>query len=341
MSELIKHTLTETLIGLCEELLNPSEELLQLIAQERQYNAWFTPENVLQAVQAIGKMLNQKDLEKWLPKDAGTVFTGKKVGLVLAGNIPLVGFHDVLCVLVSGHFAMIKASANDSRLISYILKRWVSLEPEFANRYEFTERLANFDTVMATGSNNTSRYFEYYFSKVPNIIRKNRNSLALLSGFENEEDLQKLGHDIFDYFGLGCRSVSKVLVPEDYDFGIFFRAIESFQPIINHHKYNNNYDYNKSIYLVNQAKHLDNGFLLLKQDEKSASPLAVLYYDFYTDLNNATYKLNEQKNAIQCVVSGMQLNDAEVTFVGFGESQQPRLWDYADGVNTMAFLQTI
>jgi hypothetical protein len=164
--------------------------------------------------------------------------------------------------------------------------------------------------------------------------------MALLSGFETEADLHKLGHDIFDYFGLGCRSVSKILVPEDYDFGILFRAIESFQPIINHHKYNNNYDYNKSIYLVNQAKHLDNGFLLLKQDENLASPLAVLFYDFYTDLEDASAKINTKKEAIQCVVSGMKLNiDAPV--VSFGESQQPRLWDYADGVDTMAFLQTI
>ncbi|MGI4020067.1 MAG: acyl-CoA reductase [Janthinobacterium lividum] len=340
MSELIKINLTETLTVLGEELLNPSEEFLQIISQEKQYNAWFTPENVLQAVQAIGKMLNKNDLEKWLPDHTDTVFTGKKVGLVLAGNIPVVGFHDVLCVLVSGHFAMIKASANDSRLITYILKRLVALEPEFANRYEFTERLANFDAVMATGSNNTSRYFEYYFGKVPNIIRKNRNSLALLSGDESEDQLQKLGHDIFDYFGLGCRSVSKLLVPEGYDFGKLFRAIESFQPIINHHKYNNNYDYNKSVYLVNQAKHLDNGFLLLKQDEKIASPLAVLFYDFFTDLDDANQKLNAQKEAIQCVVSNLEIN-ADVSIVGFGASQQPKLWDYADGVNTMDFLKAI
>jgi hypothetical protein len=340
MSELIKINLAEILSKLGEELLNPSPELLEIIARERQYNAWFVPENVLQAVQAIGKMLNRDDLEKWLPEDAGTIFTGKKVGLVLAGNIPVVGFHDVLCVLASGHFAMIKASANDSRIITYILKRLVALEPEFANRYEFTERLANFDAVMATGSNNTSRYFEYYFSKVPNVIRKNRNSMALLSGFETAEDLHRLGHDIFDYFGLGCRNVSKILVPVDYDFGILFRAIESFQPIINHHKYNNNYDYNKSIYLVNQAKHLDNGFLLLKQDENIASPLAVLFYGFYNNLEDAAAKINSKKEAIQCVVSGMKLN-IEVPVVSFGESQQPRLWDYADGVNTMAFLQTI
>lgn len=340
MSELIKLNLTETLSTLGGELLNPSGQLLQIIQQERQYNAWFTPESVLQAVQAIGKMLNRNDLEKWLPEDSGTFFTGKKVGLVLAGNIPAVGFHDVLCVLVSGHFALIKASANDARLITFILKRLVALEPAFANRYEFTERLTNFDAVMATGSNNTSRYFEYYFGKVPNIIRKNRNSLALISGFESEEDLQKFGHDIFDYFGLGCRNVSKILVPEGYYFGVLFRAIEPFQPIINHHKYNNNYDYNKSIYLVNRAKHLDNGFLLLKQDEKLASPLAVLFFDFYKDFNHAIEKINLKKEAIQCVVSGMELN-VDVPVIGFGKSQQPRLWDYADGVDTMAFLQTI
>ncbi|RYE27778.1 MAG: hypothetical protein EOP42_18685 [Sphingobacteriaceae bacterium] len=255
MSELIKINFIETLAALGEELQNPSAELLQIINQEKQFNAWFTPENVLQAVQAIGKMLNRNDLEKWLSKNTDTVFTGKKVGLVLAGNIPIVGFHDVLCVLASGHFAMIKASANDSRLITYILKRLVSLEPEFENRYEFTERLANFDAVMATGSNNTSRYFEYYFGKVPNIIRKNRNSLALISGDESEEELQKLGHDIFDYL-------------------------------------------------------------------------------------DATQKLNAQKEAIQCVVSNFNL-DANVSVVGFGQSQQPKLWDYADGVNTMAFLQQI
>ncbi|MGI4727285.1 MAG: hypothetical protein ACRYGB_01840 [Janthinobacterium lividum] len=340
MSELIKINLAETLSALGEKLLNPSQELLQLIDNERQFNAWFTSENVLQAVQAIGKMLNAKNLEQWLPKNADTVFTGKKIGLVLAGNIPLVGFHDVLCVLASGHFAMIKASANDSRLISYILKQLVLLEPEFGNRYEFTERLAGFDAVMATGSNNTSRYFEYYFGKVPNIIRKNRNSLAVLSGEESEEDLQKLGHDIFDYFGLGCRSISKILVPKGYDFGQLFRAIEPFQPIINHHKYNNNYDYNKSIYLVNQNTHFDNGFLLLKQDEKIASPLAVVFYDFYADLEEVNLKLNQQKEAIQCIVSQLQLTE-NLQVVSFGESQHPKLWDYADGVNTMDFLQSI
>lgn len=340
MSELVKLNLISTFAALGEELLNPSEQLLQIIRQERQYNAWFTPESVLQAVKAIGKMLNQADLERWLPENTDAVFTGKKVGLVLAGNIPAVGFHDVLCVLASGNFAMIKASANDARLISYILKRLVILEPAFANCYEFTERLVDFDAVIATGSNNTSRYFDYYFGKVPNIIRKNRNSLALLSGFENEEELQKLGHDIFDYYGLGCRNVSKLLVPENFDFGVFFRAIEAFQPVINHHKYNNNYDYNKSVYLVNQAKHLDNGFLLLKQDEKIASPLAVLYYDFYTDSEDATRKLNQQKEELQCVVSSMKIN-ADVQFVGLGDSQFPHLWDYADGVDTMAFLKSI
>lgn len=340
MSELFKINVVETFTALGEELLYPSAELLKIIGQEKHHNAWFTPENVLQAVLAIGKMLNPDDLRNWLPKNYGAVFTGKKTGLVLAGNIPAVGFHDVLCVLVSGHFALIKASANDATLIAFILKKLVSIEPEFANRYEFTERLANFDAVIATGSNNTSRYFEYYFGKVPHVIRKNRNSVALLSGSETEEQLQKLGHDIFDYFGLGCRNVSKLLLPKNYDFDFFFKSIASFQPIINHHKYNNNYDYNKSILLVNQTKHLDNGFLLLKEDEKLTSPLAVLNYDFYENFDDAKTQLNQQKEEIQCVVSDSVVNE-DMQIVDFGEGQYPKLWNYADNVNTLGFLQRI
>jgi hypothetical protein len=249
----------------------------------------------------------------------------------------LVGFHDVLCVIASGHHALIKASSNDSRLIKYILNLFVQLAPEYADRFSFIERLADFDAVIATGSNNTSRYFEYYLGKVPNIIRKNRNSVALLTGNESRDQLFLLGRDIFDYFGLGCRNVSKVLVPKAYDFVPFFESIEPYQPIINHHKYNNNYDYNKSIYLVNGDKHLDNGFLLVKEDERLASPLAVLYFEYYNDLDDAQIRLAELSDNIQCIVSGTPLNQNNQV-VSFGKSQQPQLWDYADGVDTMAFL---
>jgi hypothetical protein len=339
MSESKNIYLISRLSQLGLKLTNPDAELQDIIDNEHHYNAWFTPENTTNAVKAIGKMLNEADLTTWFAKtESGNKQSEiKKVGLILAGNIPLVGFHDVLCVIASGHHALIKASSNDSRLIKYILNLFVQLAPEYTDRYSFVERLANFDAVIATGSNNTSRYFEYYFGKVPNIIRKNRNSVALLTGNESRDQLFMLGHDLFDYFGLGCRNVSKVLVPKGYDFVPFFESIEPYQPIINHHKYNNNYDYNKSIYLVNGDKHLDNGFLLVKEDERLASPLAVLYFEYYDDLDDAQIRLAELSDNIQCIVSGTLLNQNNQV-VSFGKSQQPALWDYADGVDTMAFL---
>lgn len=317
-------------------LAAPDETLKQLINTARSNNAWFTPEEVQRAVSSISSMLNESDLDQWidfkLPQK-----TSKTIGLILAGNVPLVGFHDILAVLVTGNTALIKLSSQDNKLIPHILKKLAEIEPEFGPRIRYVEKLENFDAVIATGSNNTSRYFEHYFRKVPHIIRKNRNSTAVLSGNENSEELRLLGHDIFDYFGLGCRNVSKLFVPENYDFKPFFEAIEPFQPIINHHKYNNNYDYNKSIYLVNGDKHFDNGFLLIKEDERLASPLSVVYYETYQDSSSLEKKLQTDSNLIQCIVSGMDLN-VNNQLVTFGQSQSPRLWDYADGVNTIDFL---
>lgn len=361
MSQAKKIYLIDRLSALGDKLTHPDEQLSALIESEQHYNAWFTPLNTLNAVKAIGRMLNREDIEHWLEMEnvRGKMEDGiiskseintssivpptssiKTVGLILAGNIPLVGFHDVLCVLASGHHALIKASAQDARLIKHILNMLVEIAPEFAGSFSFVERLAGFDAVIATGSNNTSRYFEYYFGKVPNIIRKNRNSVALLTGSETKEQLFLLGHDIFDFFGLGCRNVSKLLVPSGYDFVPFFEAIEPHQPIINHHKYNNNYDYNKSIYLVNGDKHFDNGFLLVKEDERMASPLAVLYFEYYDDLAAAENRLSTLSENIQCVVANENLNISNQV-VSFGKSQQPKLWDYADGVDTMAFLASI
>jgi hypothetical protein len=340
MSKITSATLINALTELGKYLSGPDEQLMSLINSEMHHNAWFTPANVEKAVKAIGKMLNPADVEQWLGSYNIPVKEAKKVGLILAGNIPLVGFHDVLCVLVSGNYALIKSSSQDSRLIKFILQKLVEIDHNFADRFSFVERLENFDAVIATGSNNTSRYFEYYFGQVPHIIRKNRNSLAVLTGSETTEQLHALGSDIFDYYGLGCRNVSKLLVPEGYNFNHFFESVQDYKAIIHHHKYNNNYDYNKSIYLVNGDEHLDNGFLLLKNDERLTSPLAVLFYGTYPDIAAAQQLLNEQKNNIQCVVSGALLNsDSQV--VDFGESQQPKLWNYADGVDTMQFLSEL
>lgn len=343
MSKIKKNQIISAFTALGERLNNPDSALQNLIDTECHYNAWFTPESTLQAVKAIGDSLNNAALTQWLNKYPGPENENKiikKVGLILAGNIPLVGFHDVLCVLATGNHALIKASTQDARLIKQVLKILVEIEPAFAGSFFFVERLENFDAVIATGSNNSSRYFEYYFGKVPNIIRKNRNSVAVLNGLETEHQLNKLGHDIFDYFGLGCRNVSKVYVPEGYDFINFFEAVENYKGIIHHHKYNNNYDYNKSIYLVNRDEHLDNGFLLIKQDERLASPLAVLFFEYYQDSSSVNEKLAAESENIQCIISAMPLTVANQV-VDFGQSQHPSLWDYADGIDTMEFLSNL
>jgi hypothetical protein len=339
MSKFIKEKRVASLVKLGDWLLNPDASLNTIILQARNKNAWFTEEQVKNAIKANGTMLNSEDLETWL---ANYNFSDsqKKIGLVLAGNIPLVGFHDILSVLLAGHVAKIKLSSNDDLLITTILNKLIEIDPDFKDQIQFVNKLEDFDAVIATGSDNTSRYFEYYFSKVPNIIRKNRNSIALLSGKETKEELHALGKDIFDYFGLGCRNVSKLLVPKDYDFIPFFEAIEPYHPIINHHKYNNNYDYNKSIYLVNKVKHLDNGFLLVTENEQYTSPLSVLFYEEYDTLENAIALLNNKKDQIQVVVTHLteELNTAKANF---GGSQLPKLWDYADGVDTMKFLSAL
>ena len=314
----------------------PDEHLRDLVQRAPNHNAWFTIEEVERSLSSFHAMLQENDVKKWF-EDIKITAQPKKVGLILAGNIPMVGFHDILCVLATGHIALIKLSSSDDKLLPAILAKLIEIEPLFEDQIVYTERLKDFDAIIATGSNNTSRYFEYYFGKVPHIIRKNRNSVAVLTGKESIEDIRQLGHDIFDYFGLGCRNVSKIYLPENYDIKYFFEPLEAFQPIFNHFKYNNNYDYNKSIYLVNAAKHYDNGFLLLKEDKSLASPLAVLYYESYQNLEEVEQELAAVENNIQCVVTSASLK-LKSGIVGFGNSQNPKLWDYADHVDTIAFL---
>jgi hypothetical protein len=320
-------------------MAKPDEQLSALINSAHHYNAWFTPQSAAMAVSAIAGMLNKSDLEKWLQNESGNAkLKMRSIGLILAGNIPIVGFHDILCVLASGHKALIKLSSHDQKFIPYLLNKLIEIEPGFELQISYIDRLKDFDAVIATGSNNTSRYFDYYFSKVPHIIRKNRNSVAILNGEESKEDLKALGHDIFDYFGLGCRNVSKLYVPKDYDFKEFFESIEEFKSVADHHKYNNNYDYNKSIFLVNLDKHLDTGFLLLKEDSRFVSPLAVLYYEEYQNIEQLESELIKNEDLIQCIVSNSKL---PLSKVPFGQSQCPGLFDYADGVDTMKFLREL
>jgi len=318
---------------------NESSDLEHLIQEASSHNSWFTPTYIRTALQAIGHNLTLEGLSNWIKPFIPAIDepTNKVLGLVLAGNIPLVGFHDILSALISGFKVQIKLSSDDKIIIPHLLNKLIGIEPAFDAHISYTERIKNFDSIIATGSNNTSRYFEYYFKHVPHVIRKNRNSVAVIHGDESQSDLAQLGHDLFDYFGLGCRNVSKIYFPKDYPFNKFFEAIEPFNDIINHHKYNNNYDYNKSIYLVNGEKHLDNGFLLLKEDTRIASPLAVAYYENYHNLDVLIEDLNKQEEQIQCVVSNKQLSTLAPCFP-LGQSQQPALDDYADRVNTLEFL---
>lgn len=304
------------------------------------HNGWFTRENVLFSLEQWSKALTPSNLEKWLSRYDFKKVERKTVGIIMAGNIPLVGFHDFISVLVSGHKVLVKQSSNDMLLLPVIADYLIAVAPEWKENIEFLDtsegasKMENYDAVIATGSNNTARYFEYYFAGKPSIIRKNRNSVAILTGKETKEELTALGEDIFRYYGLGCRNVSKLYVPEGYDFDAFFKAIYPWNPIINQAKYANNYDYNKAVYLMSLYKLLENGFLILKEDKSFSSPIATLFYETYSDLSELKKELRKKENSIQCIVS-KDLFEKEVPF---GKTQHPELWDYADNIDTLSFL---
>jgi hypothetical protein len=303
-----------------------------------EFNGWFTKDNVLSAFSKWGKILTVNNLNYWTSQYNLNPDSPLNIGVIMAGNIPLVGFHDFLSVLISGHHIIVKQSSSDTYFLPLITKYLEYVAPEFKGRIHFTEeRLSGFDAVIATGSNNTARYFDYYFGKYPSIIRRNRNSVAILTDNESEEDLKNLGEDIFRYFGLGCRSVSKLYVPQGYDFDKFFRAIYDFKEFIYYDKYVNNYDYNKAVYLMSQFKLLENGFLMLKEDASYSSPIATVFYEFYEDAKALEQKLQDDKDAIQCIVG----KSDRINTVDFGATQTPQLWDYADDVDTLAFLEQL
>lgn len=315
-----------------------AEKLSHIMDTEKNYNSFFTRENILDSIKAFAEMLSGENLSKWVAEYPELQVEEKllKIGVVMAGNIPMVGFHDLLCVLITGNVFMGKLSSQDQRLIPHFAGVLVEIEPEFKDRILFVERLKDMDAIIATGSNNSSRYFEYYFGKYPNIIRKNRNSVAVLTGNETKEDIYQLGRDIFQYFGLGCRNVSKLYVPKGFDFTSFLDALSEYSFILDNTKYKNNYEYHKSILLVNKTPHLDNGFLLLTENPSMASPVSVLHFEYYDALPALQEKISKELKHIQCVVGGKMENA-----VGYGETQSPQLWDYADGIDTVKFLLNI
>ncbi|HBF87496.1 MAG TPA: acyl-CoA reductase [Bacteroidales bacterium] len=313
------------------------QRIAHSVSLSEQNNPWFTKENVLFSLNGISQFLSIEKITKWLQHypEISLDDSNKRVAVIMAGNIPLVGFHDMFCVLISGNIFIGKVSSKDNILLKALCQIIVSIEPSFSEKIIFTESfLKDFDAVIATGSNNTSRYFESYFSKYPHIIRRNRNSVAVLSGNETEEELSNLGLDIFTYFGLGCRNVSKIFIPSEYKIEKLIQHFESFNYVANHNKYLNNYEYNKAIYLVNTIKHYDNGFMLFTENTAIASPISVIYFEFYSDICKVKEIINQEKNNIQCVVSSVGI-DGEVAF---GQAQFPELWDYSDRIDTLKFL---
>ena len=305
------------------------------IAQEN--NSWFTKDNILFSLESWSKALTSNNITTWVENQNFNA-TKSTVAIIMAGNIPLVGFHDFLAVLISGHSVLVKQSSKDKNLLPFMAKYLEYVAPSIKGSIEFTEgKLTNFDAVIATGSNNTARYFEHYFKGKPTIIRKNRNSIAVISGNETEDEMSQLSNDVFQYFGLGCRSVSKLFVPENYNFDAFFNGMYNKRALINNAKYANNYDYNKAVYLMSEFDLLENGFLMIKEDESYASPIATIFYEYYSDSNQLKEKLTIDADKIQCVVSN-GFNESEIAF---GQTQHPQLWDYADGVNTLDFLANI
>ena len=304
----------------------------------KEHNGWFTEENIKFALKSWSDALNFSNLNTWLEPYAINNISPKEVAIIMAGNIPLVGFHDFLSVLISGHSVLVKQSSNDKHLLPYLTKYLEHVEPQFKGVIKFTEeKLKNFDAVIATGSNNTARYFEYYFKNKPSIIRNNRNSVAVLTGKETSAELKNLSEDVFRYYGLGCRNVSKLFVPKGYKFDAFFEAIYHWHPIVEKAKYANNYDYNKAVYLMSEFDMLENGFFMIKEDESYASPIATLFFEYYNDLSELKETLEAKKEQIQCIVSNGFIKNE----IAFGATQKPQLWDYADDVDSIKFLSSI
>jgi len=319
-------------------------ENLQLeIIDAVHYNGWFTEINVRQSLRSLAEAISTPNLTTWLApyeKQISNPEGGKTVGLVMAGNVPAVGFHDWMSVLITGNKVLAKLSSDDKRLIPALSKLLEAIEPQFEGMSEFTNgQLKGMDAIIATGSDNSARYFDYYFGKYPHIIRKNRNGVAVLSGHETNEELVSLTHDIFSYYGMGCRNVAHVFVPENYDFTPLLDACQAWSSVNENHKYFNNYEYNKAIYLVNSTPHLDAGNLLVTENTQFASPVSVLHFEYYKDHDEVQKTLVQSSDQIQCVISSMHLDS--VPCIPFGNSQKPALWDYADGIDTIRFLTSV
>lgn len=326
-----------------EIILNPKTSnlystLQKAISNAHIVNPWFTPEFCNQAINSIASSwLNQKALSNWINQYPLLQNSKpKKIAVIMAGNVPFVGFHDLLAVAVTGNMFIGKTSSKDGGLMKAIIEMLKSIEPGFEGMLWLTdERLSEFDAVIATGSDNSARYFDYYFGKYPNIIRKNRSSIAILTGNETERDIKGLANDIFTFFGLGCRNVSTIYVPANYSFISLIPYFESYKYLVNHNKYANNYEYNRALYLMNSAKHLDNGFSIFVESQAIGTPVGVVNYSHYHSHKDIIDIINQNSENIQCVVATKSVFSKAIPF---GEAQHPNLGDYADNIDTVDFL---
>lgn len=311
----------------------PSALFADLIDNAERSNPWFTPDNVRTAVGNAGKMISRNNILKWVSSypEIQNDHKAARIGVVMAGNIPLVGFHDFLSVLISGNIINGKLSSKDELLMKAVATTLLAIEPEFKDYIDLTtERIKGFEGVIATGSDNTSRYFEYYFRGYPSLIRHNRNSIAILDGKESAGELQLLGKDIFTYFGLGCRNISKLYLPDGYSPEALTEFWKEYEKLRSHHKYAVNYDHNKAVMIVNRQSFTDTGFVLMRNDLSLTPPMAVLNYEFYQSGEKLKEDLVPLKERIQCMAGHGHL--------AFGQAQEPNLWDYADEVDTIKFL---
>ena len=306
-----------------------------VMANAHAKNGWFTPEQTAYALDAIAGWLTEQQLFDWVGQYRGQESPdGRKVGVVMAGNIPAVGFHDFLSVLISGHRLAAKLSSQDDVLIPALAQELLRINPRWSDRFEFNDKLTGCDAVIATGSNNSSRYFEYYFRHIPLLLRKSMSSLAVLDGSESIEQLEALGEDIFRFYGLGCRNVSKVLIPSDYDQDKLIGALYPFRWVLENHKYANAYTYQRALLLVDQQPFTDNGFCVFRESTLLHSPVSVLHIDRYKDLQDLHDRILFHRNDLQCLVGSAGLPEA----ISFGSTQNPGLSDYADRIDTMDFL---
>ncbi len=325
----------DLLVRLGEYILSNNEKWLASQEKASYENGWFIPEFITSATKNIGeKLLKREFLENFSAnyQISSNAEKPKKIGIVMAGNIPLVGFHDFLCAFLSGHIAIMKPSSKDQVLIKHLVEELISWENKVSDYLIFAEMLKGCDAYIATGSNNSSRYFEYYFAKFPNIIRKNKTSIAILTGSESKEELALLADDVHSYFGLGCRNVTKIYVPKGYDFIPMIEAFKKYQHLADHHKYKNNYDYNLALHLLNKVYYMTNGSILLVENENLFSPISQLNYESYSSIETVIKSLDNNLD-LQCIVGN--------NHIPFGKAQCPSINDYADGIDTMAFLTSL